>query len=233
MEVSFKSASKVWGLYLVAVLVSVLFLSSLNTGVIQLVLGVVLLAAFVLLAYSDGAYNGERGCTLNATIEKQVKEGRSVAEQTARYAFSRKTAIVTFVICLIPFLAVSTINLIAEPFFPETVVEEEEEEHEAFYFDYDADPTERETVRTNWAKIVARVLYMPYVFVYERVSNHTLNWLFMLFAFVMPTSQLVGYLSGPRLRKKKLHDIALGKKRKMRNLKVHKDKGPRRPKAEV
>ena len=36
-----------------------------------------------------------------------------------------------------------------------------------------------------------------------------------------------------KLRQKKLHDIALGKKRKARNLKVNKQRTPRGPKAEV
>ena len=63
------------------------------------------------------------------------------------------------------------------------------------------------------------------------VSNKTLNALFFLFALPVPLFQSIGYLLGPKLRAKKLHDIALGKKRKMRNLKVNKK--PRTPKAEV
>ena len=47
----------------------------------------------------------------------------------------------------------------------------------------------------------------------------------------IPLMLCIGYLMGPSLRIKKLREIALGKKRKMRNLKVNKK--PRKPKAEV
>ena len=85
----------------------------------------------------------------------------------------------------------------------------------------------------NWVNIAARLVYMPYVFSYSMVSQSALNWLFLLYAFPLPAAAFAGYMSGPALRQKKLKDIALGKKRKMRNLKVHRERRPRGPKAEV
>ena len=85
----------------------------------------------------------------------------------------------------------------------------------------------------NWVNVGARVVFMPYVFSYGLVSNATLNLLFLLYGFPMPVAAFVGYMMGPKLRQKKLKDIALGKKRKMRNLKVNRQRKPRGPKAEV
>ena len=235
MKVSLGYAAKTWGIYALLVLLSVLFVAGMSGSVFQIVLNLALLAIFVLLAFNEAAYNGEKACTLEASLEKQLKEGRHVDEKSKAYVFSRKTGVLMFAICLAPFLLLSLLNLAVAPLYPEAAVQEEEPEREAFYFDYDAadNPVEVEAVPVNVVNVITRVVYMPFVFTYELVSASALNLLFLLYAFVMPGFAFAGYMLGPVLRRKKLRDIALGKKRKMRNLKVHKDKGPRRPKAEV
>ncbi len=231
MKVSFSYAMKTWGIYLVLVLIAVLFLAGTSGSALMMALNVVLVAGFALLAFNDGAYNGEKACTLEASIEKQLKEGRVVDERTRQYTFSRKTGVVMFAICLAPFLLLSVLNLAVAPLYPANeTAEVEEVEREPFTYDYEAaENPDRGSV--NVVNVVARVVFMPYVFTYNLVSASVLNLLFLLYSFVIPSAAFVGYMMGPRLRMKKLHDIALGKKRKMRNLKVN--KGPRRPKAEV
>lgn len=235
MKVSLSYAAKTWGIYALLVLLSVLFVAGVSNSIFQIVLNIALLAAFILLAFNEAAYNGEKACTLEASMEKQLKEGRQIDEKARPYVFSRKTGVRMFAICLAPLLLTSIVNLAVAPMYPEVAVQEQTEEKEAFYFDYDAadNPEESETQPINTVNVIARVIYMPFVFSYTLVSTAVLNWLFLLYAFVMPGAALAGYLLGPTLRQKKLRDIALGKKRKMRNLKVHRDKGPRRPKAEV
>ena len=228
--VSLKYASKTWGLYAVLVLLSVLFVSGLGGGVLAVLLNAALLLVFLVLMFNEAAYNGEKACTLAATLDKQVKEGRSVDERLKKQVFSRRTGVIMLAICLVPFLLVSTVNLIAAPRVMDMSAPAVPEEQEAFSYDPDAVQEAAPVCRPN---IVARLVYMPFVTSYSHVNNGTLNALFMLYAFIAPLTAFCGYMLGPKLRQKKLHDIALGKKRKARNLKVHKQRTPRGPKAEV
>ena len=232
MMVSLKYASKTWGLYAVLVLLSVLFVSGLGGGVLAVLLNAALLLVFLVLMFNEAAYNGEKACTLAATLDKQVKEGRSVDERLKKQVFSRRTGVIMLAICLVPFLLVSTVNLIAAPRVMDMSAPAvpEEEEQEAFSYDPDAVQEAAPVCRPH---IVARLVYMPFVTSYSHVNNGTLNALFMFYAFIAPLTAFCGYMLGPKLRQKKLHDIALGKKRKARNLKVHKQRTPRGPKAEV
>lgn len=232
MMVGLKYASKTWGLYAVLVLLSLLFLSGLGGSTLAIILNVALLVIFLLLMFNEAAYNGEKACTLAATLDKQVKEGRPIDERLKKQVFSRKTGAIMLAICLAPFLIVSTVNLIAAPRVMDmnAPAVPEEEEQEAFSYDPDAVQEAAPVCRPN---IVARLVYMPFVTTYSYVNNGTLNGLFMLYAFIAPLTAFCGYMLGPKLRQKKLHDIALGKKRKARNLKVNKQRTPRGPKAEV
>ncbi len=88
----------------------------------------------------------------------------------------------------------------------------------------------------NWFNVVARVVFMPFLFLYSPLQYHAvlLNWLFLALALLVPLAEPIGYLQGPKLRQKKLALIEQGKKRKMRNLKVNKKpRTPKKPKMEV
>ena len=234
MKVSLTYASKTWGIYAVLVVLSAFFLAGISTLWLQVLLSLLLFAGFLTLIFNEAAYNGEKACTLAVSLEKQLKEGRRVDEKARQYVFSRKTGIVMFIICVAPFLLLSTINLIVAPYYPEPAVAQEEEvEREPFSFDYEAALAAQEDVQVNVVNVIARIVFMPYVCTYELVSATVLNWLFLLYSLIAPGIALTGYMLGPVMRVRKLKSIALGKKRKMRNLKVNKDKGPRRPKAEV
>ncbi|MBQ8952631.1 MAG: hypothetical protein IJ048_00815 [Clostridia bacterium] len=230
MKVSLSYAAKTWGIYAVLILLSLLFLTGSSGSIILTILNIAALAGFLLVAFNEGAYNGEKACTLEASLEKQLKEGRIVDEKQRQQVFSRKTGVRMLIICLLPFLLISALNLAVAPLYPE--VEQVETEREKWTYDYDA-VENASTQPVNWVNIIARVVYMPYVFTYSLVSPATLNLLFLLFALPMPLAAFAGYMAGPALRQKKLKDIALGKKRKMRNLKVHRERKPRGPKAEV
>ena len=230
MKVSLSYAAKTWGIYAVLILLSLLFLTGSSESVILTILNVAALLGFLLMAFNEGAYNGEKACTLEASLEKQLKEGRLVDENQRRQVFSRKTGVTMLIICLLPFLLISVLNLAVAPLYPE--VEQVETQREKWTYDYDAVENAAQQP-VNWINIAARTVYMPYVFSYSLVSPATLNLLFLLYALPMPLAAFAGYMSGPALRQKKLKDIALGKKRKMRNLKVHRERKPRGPRAEV
>lgn len=230
MKTGLKMAMHGWSYHLVAALICLMFISGIS-GWLSIALNAVLMIAIWGMVFNDGAYNGEKACTLAASLEKQEKEGRRVDEKLKTQVYNKKVAAWVLIIGMLPLLLVSTANLIAAPFFPETEVAQTVEEEESFSFDYDYEEKAAEEVPVNGFNVAARLVFMPYVAVYSLVSSGTLNWLFLLFSLPLPLFQCIGYLFGPKLRAKKLHDIALGKKRKQRNLKVHKK--PRQQKAEV
>ncbi len=88
----------------------------------------------------------------------------------------------------------------------------------------------------NVVAVVTRLVFAMYVALITLLSQHphALNLLFLLLAALVPLAMPIGYLQGPRLRQKKLEMIELGKKRKLKKLKVNQPKkGPRPPKMEV
>ncbi len=230
MNVSLSYAAKTWGIYAVLMLLCLLFMVGSAGSVILTILNILILLGFWLVAFNEGAYNGEKACTLAVSIEKQLKEGRVVDEKMKRQVFSRKTGVRMLVICLMPFLLISALNLAVAPMYPET--EQTEVVREKWTYDYEA-VEEAKATPVNWINIIARIVFMPFVFTYSLVSSATLNILFLFYGLPMPAAAFAGYMLGPALRQKKLRDIALGKKRKMRNLKVNRQRKPRGPKAEV
>jgi len=231
MKMGLKMAARGWTYHFVALMVCLLFVSGLGSGVIAIALNALLLVGMWIMALNDGAYTGEKACTVAATLEKQAKEGRKVEEKLRSQVYDKKVAAWALIICMLPLLLIASANLIAAPFFPEEEIVETEAEEESFSFNYDMDEESADSVPVNGFKVAARLAFMPYVSVYSLVSTNTLNWLFLPFSLPIPLMLAIGYLMGPSLRIKKLRDIALGKKRKMRNLKVHKK--PRQQKAEV
>ncbi len=235
MKTAFNYAARTWGIYAVMAVICLLFISGFS-GILLTVISAMILVAFLLLIYSEAAGNGERACTMAATIEKQVKDGRHVDKSLYEQVFKKEVAVKAAVICFIPFFVIALLNLIVAPLYPAVEPQDavvEEQEKDVFYFDYSDGAEEGNTVSVNWVNVVTRFVFMPYIFMYELVETNVLNILF-LFAGLLPSGALLaGYLSGPALRKKKLHDIALGKKRKQRNLRVHNNKTRKGPRAEV
>ena len=231
MKMGFKIAAHGWSYHVLMVLIGLLFLSGMPGSKIALILDIVLLVGVWGMVLNDGAYNGEKACTLAVSLDKQAKEGRRVDEKLREQVYNKKVAAWILIFGMLPLLLVAGANAIAAPFYPESEEPVVVEEEESFSFNYDDEGEDAELAPINGFKVAARIVFMPYVCFYDMVSNQTLNALFFLFALPLPLFQSIGYLMGPKLREKKLHDIALGKKRKMRNLKVNKK--PRKPKAEV
>ena len=231
MKTGFKLATHIWSYHLLMVLIGVVFISGMSGTWYGLLVNAVLVLGMIAMALNEGAYHGEKACTLAVSLEKQVKEGRGIDEGLKEQVFKRKVAAWILIFGSLPFLLISTINVIAAPFYPEITVEDmkETEETGSFAFQYEEEAEEGTAVNT--VNVVARLVFMPFVSVYTMVDGSVLNALFFLFSLLTPGAEAIGYLCGPKLRDKKLKDIARGKKRKMRNLKVHKK--PRQQKAEV
>ena len=230
MKMGLKMAAHGWSYHVLMLLICLMFISGMPGSTISLILNIVLLLGIWGMVFNDGAYNGEKACTLAASLEKQAAEGRRIDEKLKAQVYDKKVAAWILIIGLLPLMLIAGANAIAAPFYPESEEPVVVEEKESFSFDY-GDGEAEEMAPVNGFNVLARLTFMPYVSFYTMVSNKALNALFFLFALPIPVFQSIGYLMGPKLRAKKLHDIALGKKRKMRNLKVHKK--PRKQKAEV
>ncbi len=235
MKMGLKYATHVWGYYAVALAIGLMFLSGMGSTWFAIALDAVLMLAIMLMVFNDGAYNGEKACTLTVSLEKQFKEGRRIDEKLKAQVFNRKIAAWILIIGALPFLLISAVNAIVAPLYPEVIYDQaaEQEQQEkvgSFEFDY-SDEQQEPGAPVNGVNVIARLVFMPFVSVYTMVRGNVLNALFFLFSLLLPCMEAVGYLCGPKMRDKKLHDIARGKKRKMRNLKVNKK--PRQQKAEV
>ena len=238
MKLGFKYATQVWGYHIAAMLIGFFFIGNMSGSVFGMIVNAILVLGMIAMVLNNGAYLGEKACTLAASLEKQQAEGRKIDESLKTQVFDRKIAAWILIFGMLPFLLISTLNAVSQPFYQtgEVVQQSAPVEKESFSFDYGTDEEEEAVVQgtVNPFNLVARMTFMPYVTVYSLVNNKALNALFFLFSLLLPAAAAIGYLAGPAMRKKKLHDIALGKKRKMRGLKVNKKpKAPKAPKAEV
>ena len=212
--------------------------------VVQALISAALLAGFCMMCYSEGGWNGERDCTLERSAQKRLQEGKQIDEEMKKQFFDKKRALVCFLAGSIPLCLLATANLIASPAYPPVVVEEAQTEQsdDPFYFNNDAYvETQQEQVDDPFfaLRIITRVCFLPLLPLYTILErNQTLLYaLFIPFSFVMPACTAIGYLQGPKIREKKIEEIARGKVRKKRGLLVGaggtRERGPRTPKPKV
>lgn len=253
MKAGVKFGGRMLGYYTTLTVLSVLFLSMIQENMywLQVILNVAILAGFAVLLLNDGGYNGEKACSLTVSLERRRAEGHAVPPESERDTWKPKVAVIALLTAALPLLLLSVANLVYEPVYDRQV-----SEYEAQY-GLIADLYPQETVQegenaqepapailpegqpnppTNWVMVVTRLCFMPFIALYPLFADapSTLHMLFVPLSFLMPAFGAVGYLMGPKLRQKKLDDIAKGVKRKKRNLKVNKKpKGPHEPKREV
>ena len=232
MKLGFKFATHVWAYHIMAAILGFVFISTMS-GALAIIISSLLVVGITAIALNEGAYQGEKGCTVAATIEKQVQEGRKVDEAQKKMTFRRSVAVWTLIFGCLPFILLSTANIVTEQNYDRAAIEESGEQagNEAFAFDYDGSKAAEHAASDNPVNSVTRLVFAPFVGFYPLMSKAMLDKMFFVFSLPVAAAMAAGYLCGPWLRKRKLHDIAAGKKRKMRNLKVNKK--PRQPKAEV
>lgn len=215
----FKFAVHVWGYHLVAAILGIIFISTMG-GVLGIVVNSLLIAGIVGIAVNEGAYQGEKACTAAATIEKQEKEGRRVSDLQKKAVYKRSVAVWIMILGCLPFLLLSTVNMIDAQKAPEAALQQSAQQEE-IVLNYEGEVVES-GLATTPVNAAARMVFSSYVAFYSLVDGSVLNMLFFVFSLPVGVGMGIGYLCGPWLRNRKLHDIARGKKRKMRNLKVNK-----------
>lgn len=211
---------------------------------LQLVINVAMLGGMGMLLFSDGGVRGERACTLDVTRERMRADGHTPDPSVEHNGFSQKAMLVAYLTAVLPLLLIAGVNLAVEPYYPAPVFESSPWLDEALSGEHteaeiqalvDANaPTDAEPTLVNWANVVARIAFIPFLASYRWFYQdpHGLNLLFVAFALLYPLPEIAGYAMGPKLRVKKLQAIQKGKKRKMRNLKVN-QKRREPPKPEV
>ena len=236
-------------MYLADALMCGLFMMWFSDWVVaQSIICLLLLAGFCLMCYNEGGWMGERDVTLDRTAEKRIAEGKMDKSRFTR-VFNKKHALACFLAASIPLCALATANLIASPGYPEMAPLQEEqtqEQNDPFYYDNGAIEAAQEAMENPQdiaiLRVITRIVFVPLLPLYTILhSNHTLLYaLFIPFSFVMPACTAFGYLSGPRIREKKIEEIARGKVRKRRGLLVggnyvqnQQHRGPKQPKPKV
>lgn len=230
MKTKFSMAARVWTTHLLLVLVCFLFVAAIldNHWWIRYPVNLLLLAGGVMLVYGEGAYRGERACTLAASLESYRAEGKTPSAEDEKQVWNWKNGLQAALIAWIPLALVALFNIVAQsgalgiPAAQMAGLSQEEAELVAFSV-------------PSISNIVARAVFMPYNLVYDWVSEAVLPYALLLVSMIMPAAVMVGYMQGPRLRRKKLKEIELGKKRKLRKMKKgeRQPRQPRPPKAEV
>lgn len=253
MKAGLKMGARMLGYYLTLALLSMLFLAMLGESAywLQIILNVVLLGGFAILLLNDGGYTGEKACTLKVTLDKRREDGLFVDPVSEKDVWNRKVALIGFIFVAAPLLLISLANFAYDPVYEgrlSAYVEQygpiEEEDAAAGPFGnlenpnhaviFDDDEVAKPTPPLNWIRAVARFVYMPFVSLYALLTDRQLSAIFLALPLLIPLPGTIGYLMGPRLRQKKLDDIAKGVKKKRRNLKVNqKRRTPRGPKHEV
>ena len=221
--------------YLGCVLISALFLMWMS-GIIwlQSILSLGIIVGFCLLCYNEGGVTGERAVTLSRMLDKRLEEGKKVDLSSDRQRFDKKHALVCFLAVSLPLFLLATANLIVSPRYP-AFEENTQVSDDPFFYDENSvqeEQQEAEPAAQVLLRVITRLLFAPLLPLYTILEKHPriLYAIFLPFSFVMPACTAIGYLQGPKIREKKLMDIARGKVRKKRKLLVGQHKGPRQPK---
>lgn len=195
----------------------------------QIALNVLLLLAMVYVMYVDGGARGERAATLSATLKRMRESGQPIDPALSARRFMRGVALIAYLTAAVPLMLVAAANLIAEPFYPPVITTEPVAPDAP---DETMPEAETEPTVINPYNLTARVIFLPALSMYRSFADnpHGLNLMFLAMALLSPLAEPLGYLSGPRWRRKKLEAIKAGKRKKQRNLKVNRPAKPTGPK---
>lgn len=261
MKQGLRLAARALGSYLVLGIVCLLILMGIEWLWLSIALNALLILGVSSMMFFDGGAQGERAATASATMLRVKAEGRNT-DSLQKEGFSVKAGVVCMVAVLLPLMIVAGANLIAEPHYPPVIVNPVSDEQLEAEFERmangenlpegiehvdgtarsvdqgatDAPEQAEDEVAVNPFSVVARIVFVPVFSVYTLFADnpHGLNIVFVFAALFFALPEGLGYLCGPGFRRKKLEAIQKGKQKKMRNLKVNKQKRePKQPKHEV
>jgi len=227
--------------------------------VLGFIFGLLVYALFVMLLYGDGADRGERASTLLATVEKLESENKDVDEQFKKQTFLKKRAVIAFLASSLPFALLAIVNLIfADPgsvsentlgtitrivFLPVTWLSRVITDLVGWELDglWQSASSVYQGLLDYEGGLDISLLPAAMNTTASFATAYNLHYVtilrasFIVLAFIPPAAQMIGYLQGPKLRDKKMKEIAKGTRKKRKKLKVfgNKKSGPRQMKPEV
>ncbi len=232
MKYKVKTASRVWVVYVVALMINFLFASATlaEQWFVRYPINIGLLVAGFWMVYNEGCYRGERAATLRVTLDKRRDEvgDPHISPIDEAECWEKRTGIHVFLIAMIPFLFFSLGNLLFQSGLFGAPAHQVSQLAQGDAQDYVMQAP-------NWSDMIARVFFMPFNILFDIVPRAVLPYVFVLISPLFPLAMLIGYMRGPQLRVKKLELIKKGSKRKLRQAKMREQqkRGPKPPKAEV
>lgn len=258
MREGIKFGFRILGKYLIMLILSLLFLGMISRDQLwlQTLLNAAVLAGFALLTLNDAGAQGERAETLRVSLEARRSEGGPVDPALEAKAYRPATAITGFAVAVLPLLIIALLNLASLPAHPESLnpanfaavettlpesepqpaetalpetTQEAAEAATAPEGQPDAESSEPEAP-LNIFNTIARVAFSPFIALYGLLSEQLLALYILMvpLSFFLPAFALAGYLSGPKLRQKKLEAIKKGIRAKKRKEKrARKASGPK------
>lgn len=214
-------ASRVWLIYAVNLLVCLLFFTAFlgDNRVLSVLLDVALLGGVAMLLYSEGAYRGERDVAHSEMIDRRAQEGYVPQPEDLKMRFEPMKGVRAALLAALPMLLVAALCLIG------------------YLLSKDDAPTAPSAAYTMF--VFARMLFMPFLpLVLPMQDTQPLLQCLLLFPLALfhPVAMLVGYLSGPKQRKRVHKMIEEGTKKKLRRMRMERKKrqqGVKPPKMEI
>lgn len=217
--------------------------------VVQSIVCLLLLVGFGMMCYNEGGWNGEKDVTQDRSAEKRIEEGKMDKSRFVR-TFNKKNALVCFLAASIPLCVLACVNLAVSPAYPEPdpLVDMSQAAEDPFYYSEGKEEIALEAEENPEPmgqlalRVFTRVVFLPLLPLYTLLYEHQtlLYALFIPFSFVMPACTAIGYLNGPRIREKKIEEIARGKVRRRKGLLVGENyvqnqqrRTPKQPKPKV
>ncbi len=254
MKQTLKLTGRGYLLYLAISLVCALTVLS-GGAVFGIIIGAALYVAYVLLMYSDGASEGEHACSVSDTIAKLRSENAKVPPELLQNAYDRKHGLRAFIACTLPFLLLAVLNIIFADntkssettlgiitrfaFFPQLFITRWCSES----IKYDISGT-MQAVKSvlgafkTYGQVDAQALTLPgqgAAFA-APISLKPLMLMRILYipSCILPGLALyIGYLMGPKLRKKTVDEMMKGSRRKLRRMRKNKNRQARSLKPEI
>lgn len=208
---------------------------------VGVVLGFFIFASYIALMYGEGCVRGEHACSMRDIIAKLEADGKHPDEKMVKENWNTKSALTAAICVAAPFLLLAVANFVfadagtAEEstlgvvtrfvFLPEAFITRICAESVKFNID---------GIKNAVASVVGvfefgsvnteALLAMPKVASYANAIS--LSPLTIMRACFIPASVLpalamyIGYLQGPKIRKKTLEDMMKGTRKKQRKLRV-------------
>lgn len=240
------------GLYIVMAIVCAIAAFA-GSAVLGVILSGLLYFAFLVLMYAEGATAGEHQVGVSDMVLRLKQEGKQPESRVLKSMYEPKKGVIAFLILSLPLVALAAVNLICAPssasentlgtitrivFLPQAFltvwmnslvkldISGAMEAGKAVLKGIDYAGPDISGIISAAGKI------STYAFASDSTSLTLMRILYIPFSIFPPLSMLIGYLQGPRLRKRTLNAMMSGSRKKQRRMRKQ-NKGFRPAKPQI